>query len=306
MRVLAPAKINIHLRVGPRRPDGFHPLLSWMTTVGLFDTLNFTHVPSKDAGPPRRPRVSLRCDNPLLPCDGRNLIIKIANALAAESKFDVNNATDLEILLEKRIPIGAGLGGGSSDGAFALMALNRLWRVGGAADVLSAFAARFGSDLSFFFHGPSSVCRGRGEIVSPVPRPSARWAALVLPRFSMPTPDVYRKFDQMNLGRDRDIQLEPDWPRWAEQKSEELLPRLVNDLEPPAFEISPALGRLRSEVELRLARPVRMSGSGSSLFTLFDHQSHAADAAKLVERDLNEKCIAVEVSPIFEDDLRRE
>src|SRR5581483_8619857 len=102
-------------------------------------------------------------------------------------------------------PAGAGLGGGSSDGAFTLMALNRLWKVGGAADVLSAFAARFGSDLSFFFHGPSSVCRGRGEIVSPVERPTARWAVLVLPAISMPTPDVYRRFDAMNLGRHQDV-----------------------------------------------------------------------------------------------------
>ena len=304
MRVLAPAKINIHLRVGPRRPDGFHPLLSWMATVGLFDTLTFTPTPSTGRG--HLPRITLRCDNPDLPCDARNLVVKVAEALAAETKFDLTNAADLDIALEKRIPAGAGLGGGSSDGAFTLMALNRLWRVGGAADVLSAFAARFGSDLSFFFHGPSSVCRGRGEIVSPVERPTARWTVLVLPAMSMPTPDVYRRFDAMNLGRDQDVDREPDWKNWAALSSEELLPRLVNDLELPAFDIAPALGQLRSAVERIVSRPVRMSGSGSSLFTLFDRQSEAAQAAEKVARDAGQRALAVEVSPIFKDDLSGE
>ena len=309
MRVLAPAKINIHLRVGPRRTDGFHPLMSWMVTVGLFDTLTFqtksdTHVPP--TGGSSTSHLSLRCDNPRLPCDQRNLIVKIANAWREESKPDLKNTTDLQVFLEKRIPVGAGLGGGSSDGAFALMALNRLWRSGGAADVLSAFAARFGSDLSFFFHGPSSVCRGRGEIVSPIPRPTARWAVLVLPKRSMPTPDVYRRFDQMNLGREEDIVNEPDWKNWAALKSWELLPRLVNDLEPPAFDIAPDLAHLRSRVETAIGRPVRMSGSGSSLFTLSDEQSHAVEAAEKIERDTNERAVPVEVAPIFDDDLQRE
>jgi len=309
MRVLSPAKINIHLRVGPRRHDGFHPLLSWMTTVGLFDTLTFTHVPSTGGAP--TPHLTLRCDDPKLPCDQRNLIVKIANALWEESKPDLNIATNLQVFLEKRIPVGAGLGGGSSNGAFALMALNRLWRSGGAADVLSAFAARFGSDLSFFFHGPSSVCRGRGEIVTPIDRPTPRWAVLVLPKLSMPTPDVYRRFDQMNLGRDEDIAIEPDWKSWTALKSEELLPRLVNDLETPAFHIAPALAHLRSRIESAIGRPLRMSGSGSSLFTLFDQQSHAVEVAGKIERDVikrdeSERVVPVEVAPILNDDLSRE
>lgn len=299
MRVLAPAKINLHLRVGPRRQDGFHPLLSWMTTVGLFDTLTFSRLA---AGPQVLP-VTLRCDMPGLPCDERNLVVRIASALRNEWGADL---PPVQIDLEKRIPVGAGLGGGSSDGAYALMALNRLWRTGRAADVLSAFAARFGSDLSFFVHGPSSVCKGRGEIVAPVARPSARWAVLVLPRLSMPTPDVYRRFDQMNLGRDEDVENEPDWNRWTTLASEELLPRLVNDLEPPAFIIAPALGELRATVERILGRPVRMSGSGSSLFTLFDRQPEAHDAANRIERDLRERAIAVEISPNFTDDLHVE
>ncbi len=122
----------------------------------------------------------------------------------------------------------------------------------------------------------------------------------------MPTPDVYRRFDQMNLGVDEDIDNEPDWKTWAALKSEELLPRLVNDLEPPAFDIAPALGELRSRTEKSLHRPVRMSGSGSSLFTLFDEQSHAVDAAEKLKRDTNELAVPVEVSPVLKDDLNGE
>jgi 4-diphosphocytidyl-2-C-methyl-D-erythritol kinase len=316
MRVLAPAKINLHLRVGPRRQDGFHPLLSWMTTVALFDTLTFSQrSPSADprvAGGPQvqqtpnltRNPISLACNVPDLPCDDRNLVVRIASALRNElGNADV---APVHVDLEKHIPIGAGLGGGSSDGAHALLALNRLWRTGRAADVLSAFAARFGSDLSFFIHGPSSICKGRGEIVRPIPRPSARWAVLVLPRLSMPTPDVYRRFDQMNLGRTEDVEQEPQWDRWVNMGSEELLPRLVNDLEPPAFEIAPALGELRKAAERLIGRPVRMSGSGSSLFSLFDDESAAREAAGRIERDAHERVVPVEVSPIFSDDLHGE
>jgi len=183
------------------------------------------------------------------------------------------------------------------------MGLDRLWRMGRAADDLSAFAARFGSDLPFFFHGPSSVCRGRGEIVMPVPRPSARWAVLVLPNLAMPTADIYRRFDTMGLGRECDIAEAPDWLAWAKLASEDLLPRLVNDLEPPAFDLAPQLGALRARIEEMLGRAVRMSGSGSSLFTLFDAEPAAKEAAAHIERDTCERALAVEVCPIFGDDL---
>jgi 4-diphosphocytidyl-2-C-methyl-D-erythritol kinase len=298
MRLLAPAKINLHLRVGPLSPDGFHPLLSWMTTVGLFDTLILNPDP---AGPNADP-VSLSCDDPSLPCDERNLVVRVARAWREESRLP---EARVAIELRKRIPMGAGLGGGSSDGARVLLGLTNLWRSGRAANDLSAFAARFGSDLPFFFHGPSSVCRGRGEIVKPVARPTPRWALLVLPKLSMPTPQVYRQFDQMRLGTERDIEDAPPWDQWATLKSEELLPRLVNDLEAPAFEIAPELADLRQRVERKVGRPMRMSGSGSSLFTLFDLREQAVALAPQIEQDERQKAIVVKVAPQIEDDLEQ-
>ena len=338
MRLLAPAKINLHLRVGPRREDGFHPLLSWFTTVRLFDSLVLEEDEIDRRGAMAAPddagsgqsrensgsaaEVALICDLPGLPCDERNLVVRIARAFrdAARSESGAARADGsatargggprhvggIRATLQKRIPIGAGLGGGSSDAARTLLGLNRLWRMGRAADDLSAFAVRFGSDVPFFFHGPSSVCRGRGEIVMPVPRPAARWAVLVLPELAMPTAEVYRRFDAMGLGRESDIATQPDWSAWAKLNSEDLLPRLVNDLEPPAFDLAPRLGALRTRVEEMLGRAVRMSGSGSSLFTLFDDESAAQEAAAHIERDARERALAVEVSPIFRDDLNED
>jgi len=343
MRLLVPAKINLHLRVGPRRPDGFHPLLSWMTTVGLFDNLMLetkssaegqslrekgagsgTETDDASRGGPSA-GVALECDLPGLPCDERNLVVKIALALGDELRSASSGARiigstgdmphparraggpvqirPIHAILQKHIPVGAGLGGGSSDAARALLGLNQLWEAGWAADDLSAFAARFGSDLSFFIHGPSSVLQGRGEIVTPIAKPTPRWAVLVLPRLSMPTADVYRKFDHMGLGHETDVSDQPDWNAWTCLGSEQLLARLVNDLEPPAFDIAPQLGNLRRRVEDLLARPVRMSGSGSSLFTLFDSEAEARPASERIERNTSERAPAVEVAPNLIDDL---
>jgi 4-diphosphocytidyl-2-C-methyl-D-erythritol kinase len=344
MRLLAPAKINLHLRVGPRRSDGFHSLLSWFATVGLFDNLVLEQHSPAAGSPPggmgagsgasvpegvrddSPARVTLECDMPGLPCDERNLVVKIALAFARDARA-ADKATDaprisgsigdspdsrhgvrgevsgIRAMLHKRIPMGAGLGGGSSDAARTLLGLNQLWGVGRAADDLSAFAARFGSDLPFFFHGPSSICRGRGEIVAPIGKPGPGWAVLILPEVSMPTPDVYRKFDAMGLGREQDLIDEPDWASWTKLPSVELLPRLVNDLEPPAFAIAPRLGELRNRIERIVGRPVRMSGSGSSLFTLFDEEHEAKEASARIMRDAGERAPAVELSPSLRDDL---
>jgi 4-diphosphocytidyl-2-C-methyl-D-erythritol kinase len=296
MRLLAAAKVNLHLRVGPPRPDGFHPLLSWMCAVGLYDALNIE--PAASAG------VLLSCDRADLPCDQSNLIVKAANALAEAAAATSTAPLGARIRLEKRIPMGAGLGGGSSDGARALLGLNQLWKVNWPMERLAALAARIGSDLPFFFHGPSSVCSGRGEIVRPIAPPSPHWAVLVLPELAMPTPAVYRRFDELKLGEETNVRDEPVWEDWASLGAQSLLPELVNDLEPAAFSISPALAQLRDQCEQTLRRIVRMSGSGSSLFTLFDAEPEAHSAAQLLHSRLNTPTLAAPHAPPIHDDLQ--
>jgi 4-diphosphocytidyl-2C-methyl-D-erythritol kinase len=303
MRVLAPAKINLHLRVGPPTSDGFHPLLSWMVTLGLFDTLTLAHA-NIAAG---KPVLELTCDDPSLPCDQSNLVVRAATALAnaiqtKSSAAAISELAPVSATLQKCIPMGAGLGGGSSDGAAILRTLNRFWNAGCDAHALSTLAATLGSDLSFFFHGPSSICTGRGEIVRPIPVPAARWAMLVLPAIHMPTPAVYKRFDLMHLGDPATLRDEPDWELWTHLPANDLLPLLVNDLESPAFAISPDLAALRQAIEQSLGRPVRMSGSGSSLFTLYDRHSDATAAADAVSRAFRQRAIAAELTPNDSDD----
>ncbi len=309
MNLLAPAKINLHLRVGRRRDDGFHPLVSWMCTVGLFDnlTLEPVHIdPISERGAGSR-YVTLVCDAPDLAVDQTNLVVRTAAGFleAARTTHEVPATAGFHATLVKRIPMGAGLGGGSSDGARALLGLNAYFRTDWPASKLSAFAARFGSDMPFFVHGPSSICRGRGEFVRPIASPAPQWAVLLLPDIMMPTAQVYRRFDEMGLGNDREVEAELNWASWSRLGVQELLFNLVNDLEPPAFAIAPALADLRQQAEQIVKRPVRMSGSGSSLFTLFDHQAEADTAARELGKRLDVRAMAVQLAPDLLDDLHK-
>ena len=245
MRLLAPAKINLHLRVGPPRADGFHSLLSWFTTIGLFDILELTLRDADNSGP----IVSLRTDCDDLPVDERNLVVRVGTALAdtlgkGPPGLPVRRE-GVSAVLTKRIPIGGGLGGGSSDAAATLLGLNSLWGIGFSARQLAEFAAPFGSDLPFFFYGPSSICTGRGEVIRPIDPPAPQFVLLMLPNIAMPTPAVYRRFDEMKLGREDALRNEPDWLRCTRLSAKDLLPMLVNDLEAPAFAI--ASRRMMSE-----------------------------------------------------------
>ena len=292
MRVVAPAKINLHLRVGRVREDGFHPLLTWMCIVDLFDTLTLIRRPWEQSrgvasgGPlSHGDWFALSTDHPDLPLDRRNLVVDAAMALADTLSRDGEGPTGwrerVSAFLNKRIPAGAGLGGGSSDAAATLLALAAMWKLDWSASKLAEFSTRLGSDVPFFFHGPSSICTGRGEIVRPTPPPArAKFAVLVLSDIAMPTPKVYATLDALKLGSDAALSSPPDFAEWAKLSADELMQRLVNDLEAPAFHLQPKLAATRTALEkLWNGKIVRMSGSGSSLFTLCDEQSQAQELA---------------------------
>ena len=302
MRLSVPAKINLHLRVGPRREDGFHPLMTWMVTVGLFDTLELKNVESTGGGwaDGSAGSLTLATSDPALPVDARNLVVRAASALADARRRRVGEGPQTgkwaSAFLTKRIPSGAGLGGGSSDAASTLMALNRMWDVGLNASELAQIGATLGSDVPFFFHGPSSICTGRGELVRPIGPPKARSALLVMPNVGVSTAAAYGAFDRMRLGMDEAVGNEPDWSEWVGLESSSLLPRLVNDLEPAAFAVQPLVGELRTSLEMKLNRPVRMSGSGSTLFTLYDTAEQAKHAVRNIGA-IDARVEAVEIAP---------
>ncbi len=298
MRVLCPAKINLHLRVGPRRADGFHPLLSWMVTAGLFDTLIFERT--------RGEGIALSCDREWVPVDQGNLVLRAARLLLAQQfgrlEGIARGASGLSIRLLKRIPVGAGLGGGSSDAASTLVALNQLWHLELPIGQLERLAAELGSDVGFFLHAPSAECRGRGEQVQPIPPPAPRAAVLFFPPWGLSTPAVYRAFDELNLGDQAVVDEAPPWLQWSKCTSEHLLPLLVNDLEPAAFAVQPDLGKLRAQLEAAMGRIVRMSGSGSSLFTLYDSPEEAKSSAERVGAQFDGVAVEpVELCPNLEE-----
>jgi 4-diphosphocytidyl-2-C-methyl-D-erythritol kinase len=333
VRIAAPAKINLHLRVGPPRADGFHPIVSWMSTVGLFDIL----VIDRSHG-----RFTFTCDAPTVPCDASNLVVKAVAALvdsvakgsSAGLIASLNSSTQLtkkelggdardsdrepsvreggavtdfglSVALQKRIPVGAGLGGGSSDGAFTLIALNHLWKLSWPRqrlmEQLMEIAKSIGSDVPFFLNGPSAICRGRGEEVEKTERPASKWVPIIFWPTPMPTPLVYRKFDELRLGKESNLSPEPPWSQWVRLESQQLLPLLINDLETAAFAIDPQLGQVRADLESLLKRPVRMSGSGSSLFSLYDQRQEAEAAARLVMERHRLQALTVELAPQSSD-----
>jgi 4-diphosphocytidyl-2-C-methyl-D-erythritol kinase len=326
MRLLAPAKINLHLRVGGVQNDGFHPLMSWMVSVGLFDTLSIEDAPEG---------IALTCDDSSIPCDARNLVFRAAQLMLEESTENCatprrseaqpqgthgewirggaplgrdENGRDetrnrgLKVHLSKRIPAGGGLGGGSSDAARMLLGLNRYLQLDLQVERLRQLAMKLGSDVPFFLFGPSSICTGRGEIVQPIAPPRPKWVVLILPDIAMPTPRVYQVFDSLQPGKVEAGLDQPPWEQWTSLDADELLPRLINDLEAPAFAIAPHLGQLRGDLEQSLGRIVRMSGSGSTLFTLFDDPELARAAVESIARR-GIRSMAVELGVKPSDDV---
>jgi len=287
--VTAPAKINLHLEVLGLRPDGFHELAMVMQSIDLADTLQFS--PSADG------RIQLSCDHADLPTDGSNLIVRAGALLKARSGFTELGA---RIALQKRIPIGAGLAGGSSDGAAALVGLNALWGLGFSGAELGLMAAELGSDLPFCLEGGTRLCFGRGERLEPLATTPAALPAVLLikhPAASVSTPWAYGRC--RDLRGDFYLTAEGDFeqrrqalragPLAAALRGEGPLPPLRNDLqpvvEPEVVSVGAGLALLRRAPGVQA---VAMSGSGPSLFALFADQQQAEAAQRALAPALSQ------------------
>lgn len=279
------SKINLHLRIGSPGADGFHPLRSWMITTDLYDWIEFTGVPE--------PGIRLDCSDVSIPTDGSNLIIRAATEIL--NRVEPAERIQLHIQLAKSIPAGAGLGGGSGNAATTLRVVNQMLGNRFSESTLAKMALSLGSDVPFFLGKPSAIATGRGETLQPAPLPKARFAILILPPFPIPTAHAYRVLDQLRPVADEGTLDEFDFVHWARQPAMKLLDKLENDLELAAFAIEPRLGELRLRIESSLERIVRMSGSGSTLFTLFDTLDDAAEAAQAVAEQFKLRVEAVEL-----------
>jgi len=264
--VEAPGKVNLVLRVLGRRDDGFHEIESLMIGVGLCDRLVFEEAPGHDP--------ELECRSPTVPAGEANLVCRAARALAAR----LDRPAGCRIRLEKRIPIGGGMGGGSSDAAAALIGLNRLWRAGLSSDALAELGAELGSDVPFFFDLPSAIVSGRGEQVRPVRLGWKGWLALVMAGVEVSTRQVYERCVPAGAGEGR-----PSLERLTKiERADGLRGRLVNELEEAVFAVAPQVERLR-DILVGMGIPqVRVSGAGSVLFALYDDQKEACEMVEAI------------------------
>jgi 4-diphosphocytidyl-2-C-methyl-D-erythritol kinase len=248
----APAKTNLWLRILRRRDDGFHDIETRMVLLDLCDELRIEPLESPSAGV-----VEFTCSDTTLPVDASNLVLR---AIAVFRQ--TGPVPPLRLHLEKQIPHGAGLGGGSSDAAATLLALNRLLDRNLDAQALSRLAAQIGSDVPFFVWQSPCDCSGRGEIVTPVPSFMHSLSLLLItPPFSIPTSWAYQSWQN---SREIDgVDYAPQPFPWG---------AMVNDLERPVFAKHIVLADLkmwlRSRSEVRAAL---VSGSGSTMFAVLDH-----------------------------------
>ena len=258
MKWLAPAKINLSLRVLGKREDGFHDIETLMVPIDLADELVLEPVASAPGG------IELVCSDPTLPTGAGNLAFRAADLFRARFAPAM---PALRLILNKRIPHGAGLGGGSSDAAAVLLALDGFLATGLTTAQLAGLAAELGSDVPFFVYRSAAMCRGRGERVEPVPPPEPLPLLLLKPPFPVPTPFAYQRW--------RDSRELPG-VRYATQRFG--WGELVNDLERPVFEKYLLLADLKSWLlEQPEVAGALMSGSGSTTFAVL-HRHDAATA----------------------------
>ena len=266
----SPAKINLTLRVVGRRPDGYHEIESLVVLVNLYDTVT---VSLRDDD-----QWTLNCTEPGIPCDERNSALQAARCLAATAGIE----RGVHVEIEKRIPAGAGLGGGSSNAATTLMLLNELWELRAKRTELVRIGMEIGSDVPLFFYGPVCVIRGRGERVEEIQRPLSANVLLLLPELSCPTPAVYHAWDRLDTSTTR-----PSLPEILARldSPNQLATLLYNDLEEAAFIVNPDLRCLAEKLQRCCPGPLRMTGSGSVLFCLTDSQDmHLSEVEQRLHR----------------------
>ncbi|WP_394191630.1 4-(cytidine 5'-diphospho)-2-C-methyl-D-erythritol kinase [Paenisporosarcina quisquiliarum] len=256
--VKAPAKINLTLDVLHKRPDGFHEVEMIMTTVDLADRIG---LESREDG-----IIKIISADRYVPDDQRNLAYQAAKLL----KDTYNVQAGVSIVLEKRIPVAAGLAGGSSDAAATLKGLNRLWNLQLTADQLAEQGAKIGSDVSFCVYGGTALATGRGEKIQELPSPPNCWIILAKPSIGVSTADVYGGLKVNEIIHPNTTEM----IRAIKEKDYELMcATMGNALESVTLKLYPEVSTIKEQMMKFGADAVLMSGSGPTVFGLVQHES---------------------------------
>jgi 4-diphosphocytidyl-2-C-methyl-D-erythritol kinase len=272
------AKVNLHLRVLGRRDDGYHELCTVFQTISLHDSITFTEADE----------LSLSWNQTEVAVSDDNLIIRAANVL--KRKLRVNKGARIDLV--KTIPAPGGLGGGSSNGAVALLGLSKLWKLHIERKLLTELAAEIGSDVAFFLYGGTALGTGRGEQVEELPDLVIGPMLIVTPNVAVSTPDAFYRLSAPNLTKqalNRNLSVCRN-----EAKSPDLLhSALKNDLEPSVFEAYPEVRRVKEALLGLGAQNTAMSGSGASVFAIFEKEETRQAALKALDKEVNWRKFAV-------------
>ena len=266
MQLLAPAKINLSFQIKGRRADGFHEIETLMAPISLADRITIERA--GDDG-----EIHFSCDDPSLPAGDDNLVVRAAKLF--RQRANITNGITLS--LEKKIPHGAGLGGGSSNAASTLLGLNELFEAGLEQRELLELAAQLGSDVPFFIFESAAICRGRGELVEPAKLQKQLSILLVKPEFGVASEWAYSRWQDS-----RKI------PGVSYQVQEFAGQAFVNDLERPVFEKFVFLAQLKMWLlEQPEVGAALMSGSGSAIFAVMRQNADVDLVAKRAREELD-------------------
>jgi 4-diphosphocytidyl-2-C-methyl-D-erythritol kinase len=269
------AKINWSLQILGKRPDGYHEIRTTLQTISLHDDLRFEHNPDQD--------ISLSCEDPQIPKGSENLIIRAAEAL--RDQYRVSDGA--RIYLHKSIPTQAGLGGGSSNAAVALLALNRLWNLAVSMDDLAKIATGLGADVPFFLVGGRALATGTGTVITKQPDEENTQLIVIHPRASVSTPDAYQALNSPALTSNKPIpilssSLEEAYSRQSKLSS---LRELKNDFESVIFDMEPEIERAKTSLLAAGAQGALLAGSGSSVFGIFADREAQQRALNVIKVD---------------------
>lgn len=255
--VKAPAKINLTLDVLHKRPDNYHEIEMIMTTVDLADRIGLKATQSG---------IHIESADRFVPSDSRNLAYQAAQLL----KDTYGIKSGVIISLDKKIPVAAGLAGGSSDAAATLKGLNQLWQLGLSLDELAELGAKIGSDVSFCVYGGTALAKGRGEIIQELPAPPNCWVILAKPTIGVSTADVYGAFDVKKAEHPNTQQM---IKALAANDYQEMCANLGNALESVTLNMYPEVAQIKEQMKKFGADAVLMSGSGPTVFGLVQQEA---------------------------------
>lgn len=270
MRIFAPAKVNLALKVMGKRDDGYHLVDSLMVPINLYDEIRFARRKKSEEG------LSVTCDDPQVPEGRKNLAYKSATLLLGQRKAHY----PVHIHIKKRIPVGAGLGGGSSDAAATMLGLNRFLRLGWNRASILSLASTLGADVPFFVYGRAARARGIGDQLKLLPSFPRLWMVVLYPGFPVSTRWAYQNLDLKLTKLNKNTKLKPNL-----QDPKVLVRTLVNDLEGVTIRCHPRIACLKERLLQEGALGALMSGSGSSVFGIFAAEKGAKKAFRRLRKE---------------------